>query len=374
MPILKLSPACKGYLWGGTKLKEAYGKEFDGEILAETWELSAHPDGPSQVAAVFGDDALAARLPLSFPEYLALAGRGVLGTDCARFADFPVLIKLIDARRPLSVQVHPDDAQAQALEGGAAVGADGASGGTDGVSGGADGPSAGADGSSAVTGDVSAAQTRFSGKTEAWHVLEAEPGAFLYLGFREPVTEQEFRARIADGTLTEVLNRQEVAPGETYFIPAGTLHAIGAGLVIAEIQQSSNLTYRVFDYGRLGADGKPRALHVEKAVACTRREPPRQFDFGGHLASCEFFTADRFAARDRRIRGAAPFRWFRRPEPYEGVCGPESFVSILVTRGEGTLLCGGCSVPLQKGDSFFLPADSGPFRIDGNAEGVLTTV
>ena len=146
---------------------------------------------------------------------------------------FPVLIKLIDAARPLSVQVHPDDAYAQRVEG-------------------------------------------EPGKTEMWYVVDAQPGAQLYYGFQRELTREEAARRIADGTLTDVLNAVPVKAGDVFFIDAGTVHAIGAGILIAEIQQNSNTTYRVFDYGRLGADGKPRALHVEKALDVARLCPPER--------------------------------------------------------------------------------------------------
>ena len=130
------------------------------------------------------------------------------------------------------------------------------------------------------------------GKTEMWYVLEAEPNAFLYYGFKHPITKKEYKQRIENNTLTEVLNAAPVKKGDVFFIPAGTLHAICKGIVIAEIQQNSNVTYRVYDYGRLGADGKPRQLHVAQALEVTRCVPPQPQDFGGHLAACEYFTAD----------------------------------------------------------------------------------
>lgn len=173
---------------------------------------------------------------------------------------FPVLIKLIDAARPLSVQVHPDDAYAQRVEG-------------------------------------------EPGKTEMWYVVDAQPGAQLYYGFQRELTREEAARRIADGTLTDVLNAVPVKAGDVFFIDAGTVHAIGADILIAEIQQNSNTTYRVFDYGRLGADGKPRALHVEKALDVARLCPPERPagpmgkpEQNGDctstlLAKCGYFTA-----------------------------------------------------------------------------------
>ena len=220
MSILKLTPACKDYLWGGTKLITDYGKRYDGACLAETWELSGHPDGPSVLAS--GPDA-----GKTLAEYLA-AHPGALGEHGRKFAELPVLIKLIDAAKDLSIQVHPDDAYARAHEG-------------------------------------------QNGKTEMWYVLSAEPDAFLYCGFSRDISRDELARRIADNTLPEVLRRVNVKAGDTVFIPAGTIHAICRGIVVAEVQQSSNVTYRVCDYGRLGPDGKPRALHIAQALDVTRR-------------------------------------------------------------------------------------------------------
>ena len=220
MSILKLAPACKDYLWGGTKLITDYGKRYDGARLAETWELSGHPDGPSVLTS--GPDA-----GKTLAEYLA-AHPGALGEHGRKFAELPVLIKLIDAAKDLSIQVHPDDAYARAHEG-------------------------------------------QNGKTEMWYVLSAEPDAFLYCGFSRDISRDELKRRIADNTLPEVLRRVNVKAGDTVFIPAGTIHAICRGIVVAEVQQSSNVTYRVCDYGRLGPDGKPRALHIAQALDVTRR-------------------------------------------------------------------------------------------------------
>ncbi len=203
MPVYKLKPACKDYLWGGDRLKKEYHKEFAGERLAETWELSCHPDGPSVIAE--GPEA-----GLTLPQYIEKHGKGVLGSNCQIFQDFPILIKFIDARDDLSIQVHPNNIDALEKE-------------------------------------------HQYGKTEMWYVLEAEEGAYLYYGFKRPLTQEEYRRRIRDNTLEEVLNAVPVQKGDMFYIPAGTVHAICKGMVIAEIQQNSNVTYRVYDHGRVGA-------------------------------------------------------------------------------------------------------------------------
>ena len=306
MPILKLKPACKDYLWGGSKLREEYNISSDLNSLAEAWVLSCHPDGPSVVEN--GPDA-----GLTLPEYIEKHGREVLGKNCARFEDFPILVKFIDAKGDLSIQVHPDNAYALEHEG-------------------------------------------QYGKTEMWCVLEAVPGAFLYYGFKRPITKKEYKQRIENNTLTEVLNAAPVKKGDVFFIPAGTLHAICKGIVIAEIQQNSNVTYRVYDYGRLGADGKPRQLHVAQALEVTQRVPPQPQDFGGHLAACRYFVAD-------AVQGGAG-----------GVCDETSFTSLLITGGEGVLSCGGEELAVRKGDSLFLPAGSGDWKLTGSASALLCRV
>ena len=177
-----------------------------------------------------------------------------------------------------------------------------------------------------------------------------------YYGFDHEISKAEFEERIKNNTLTEVLNAVPVHKGDCFFIPAGTLHAICKGIVIAEVQQNSNVTYRVYDYGRVGADGKPRALHVEKALDVTLRTPPVKHDFGSHLAQGEYFTVD-------AKNGA-----------FEDTADEKSFVSLLVTDGEGELTCGGETVVVKKGDSFFLPAGSGSYAVRGTCQTLVTRV
>ena len=179
----------------------------------------------------------------------AAAHPEALGTDCAKFEQFPILTKFIDASSNLSIQVHPSN-------------------------------------------DYALKNEHQYGKTEMWYVLDCVPGAYLYYGFTHEISKEEFAERIKNNTLTEVLNAVPVHKGDCFFIPSGTLHAICQGIVVAEVQQNSNVTYRVYDYGRVGADGKPRALHIEKALDVTRRTPPQKHDFGSHLAQCEYFTVD----------------------------------------------------------------------------------
>ena len=212
-PLL-LKPVFKSYLWGGDRLQKEFGFHSGDPITAEAWMLACHKDGSSVVA----NGALAGQM---LPDVLQKWG----------YEELPILIKLIDAKQKLSVQVHPDQEYALLHEGD-------------------------------------------NGKTEMWYVVDCAEGAELIYGFQKRISREEFKKRIEDNTLDEVVNRVPVQRGDVFFIEAGTLHAIGEGVLIAEIQQSSNVTYRVSDYGRLDANGKPRALHVEKALDVTVTDVP----------------------------------------------------------------------------------------------------
>lgn len=312
MSVLKLKPSCKDYLWGGHRLVDEYGKEYDGEILAETWELSCHPDGPSTIV----NGAYAGK---TLEEYIEAEGKEVLGTNCRRFRDFPILTKFIDAKQDLSIQVHPDNRYALKNEG-------------------------------------------QYGKTEMWYVVDAGKEAFLYYGFKKEVSKEEFARRIREDTLLEVLNAVPVQKGDVLFIESGTIHAIGKDILIAEIQQNSNVTYRVYDYGRVGKDGKKRDLHIEKAIAVTNRVPLiKSRSSYPHVADCDYFTVDKLNLDGRMMCRV------------EGTVSEESFVSILILDGEGVVSCGN-KVSYQKGDSLFLPAGSGAYVIEGSCDALITTI
>ena len=314
MGVLKLKPVCKYYLWGGQRLKHEYGfSGDDDDIVAEAWVLSCHPDGSSIIAGGKYDGKTLA-------EYIKEKGRACLGTNCSRFEEFPILAKFIDARDHLSIQVHPGNEYALKNEG-------------------------------------------QYGKTEMWYILDAEPDAFLYYGFKEEISEEEFAARIKNNTLLEVLNAAPVKKGDVFFIESGTLHAVGKGILLAEIQQNSNVTYRIYDYGRVGKDGKTRELHIDKALAVTRRAPakPHIHDYP-HLADCEYFTVDKFDLDGKITRRV------------EGDIDEKSFLSIMVLDGAGTITAGGDTVSFKKGDSLFLPAATGTWQAEGVCDALLTWV
>ena len=307
MSILKLKPACKAYVWGGHRLVDDFNVEYDGEILAEAWALSCHPDGASTIInGEFGGRTLS--------EYIDANGREVLGENCRRFRDFPLLIKLIDAKKNLSIQVHPSNAYALEHEG------------------------------------------QF-GKTEMWYIVDAEPGSFIYYGFKREISREEFSARIEQNNLLEVLNAVEVQRGDVILIESGTLHAIGAGIVVAEIQQNSNVTYRVYDYG------SARELHIEKALAVTNRVPiVRKGSAYPHIADCDYFTVDKLT-----LDGQLTYRT-------QGRVDHKSFLSILILDGHGTLSNQTEAIEYRKGDSFFMAAGAGDWQLEGKCDALLTTV
>jgi len=297
---MKLTPYISETIWGGNRLAEEYDIDPQGRAnCAEAWALSAHPKGSSVVQnGVYAGmrlDALYAMAP------------GLFGHIDAR--GFPILVKLIDARDDLSVQVHPRDTDSVLRPGEA-------------------------------------------GKTECWYILDARPGAKLYLGFRRAVSREEFARAIERQTLMDLVQAFEVRAGEFYFIPAGTLHAIGRGVLLAEVQQNSDTTYRAYDYGRL-QNGAARQLHVEQALAVTDLtpyKPSRQT-----RAACEYFSVEEWRGD---FMGSAD----------------ESFVSLLVLDHTGTLLCAGMELSLRKGDSVLIPAGAGEFRAAGECRGLVTRV
>lgn len=299
-PLLLKAPI-KDYLWGGTRLIDEFGFKTDKEKAAEAWVLSCHKDGNSIVKN--GEHA-----GKTLQEVLDVWGKDVLGVKAARFTYFPILIKLIDAKDRLSVQVHPDDEYALSHEG-------------------------------------------EYGKTEMWYVVDCDEGAQLIYGFNQDISQGEFLERINNNNLSPVCNYVPVKKGDVFFIEAGTMHAIGKGILIAEVQQNSNTTYRVSDYGRLGADGKPRQLHIKQAIDVTKTKTPSMpygnvgdvtlYPFGTvrELAKCDYFTSE-LINLDGNV----------------GVYDNESFISLLVTEGEVLLSYTGGMMSLKKGDSVFVPA------------------
>lgn len=316
-PLLLKAPL-KDYLWGGKRLIEEFGFDCDSDKAAEAWMLSCHKDGNSIVKnGEFSGCTL--------QEVLNNWGKAALGKNAYGFEYFPILIKLIDAKDRLSIQVHPDDKYALKNEG-------------------------------------------EYGKTEMWYVVDCDEGAQLIYGFNKDISKSEFAERINNNDLSAVCNYVPVKKGDVFFINAGTMHAIGKGILIAEVQQNSNTTYRVSDYGRLGADGKPRQLHIKQAVEVTSTEKPSApygavgdvtlYPFGTvrELASCNYFKTELI-----NLNGNV------------GVYDNDSFISLLILSGEVALSYTGGMMKLKKGDSLFIPAKL-KTRLCGSAEILYTHI
>ena len=315
MEILKLLPVGKETLWGGTRLKKEYGKDFPMDKLGETWECSVHPDGMSLVAnGQYRNQTLGSVLQ-QHPEYL--------GSKIPGGKDFPILVKFIDANQDLSVQVHPDDEYAQQ-------------------------------------------HGLPNGKTEMWYIMDAVPDAEIIYGFEHQVDKEKLAQAVVAGNLDKHLHKVKVQKGESYFVPAGTVHGIGAGVLVAEIQQSSNETYRVYDYNRQDAQGHTRELHFDKAVATLDMSPISRNSHSQRLVkyypncsreilcACEYFVTEKIVTK-------------------YGFSFPmltTSFQVVLCLEGEGTLEINTEDfkpVPFNKGDCLFIPAGKGKCCLFGAA-------
>lgn len=316
-----LRPAGKDYLWGGHRLNDDFAKGIDMQPLAETWECSTHPDGPSTVASgPFAGQPLPEVLR-AHPEFL---GSHIHSSD----GQLPILIKFIDARQDLSVQVHPSDAYAREHENGQL------------------------------------------GKSEMWYVVDTVGDASLIYGFNRTIDRQTLRQSLLDGSVERYLQKVRIQKGDVFFIPAGMVHAIGAGALVAEIQESSNLTYRMYDYGRPDKDGKPRPLHIDRALdvadltgGITPRQPLRVLRYAPGRASellcrCRYFVVERWVINTERIRAMAPL-----------AATDRSFQVLLCVDGCGVAFPeGGDALPFFRGDCLFVPAGSVPLRLHGRAQ------
>ena len=286
--IVRMEPAFKDNLWGGTRLRDVYGKKCDYDIVAESWELSTHKAGQSIVAT-------GKNKGLMLGEYINRFGRGILGWKCDPYERFPLLIKFIDSRESLSIQVHPGD-------------------------------------------DYALQKEDEYGKNELWYVVDCEPESYLYCGFSRDTDEAEVRRRIEDGTLTEILNKIPVKKGDSYFIENGTVHAIGPGVLICEIQQSSNVTYRLYDYQRRDKYGELRELHIDKAMEVTNfHEKDME---AAKTMECKYFSIEKSV-----FDGEVSFN-----------LDDSSFRAFVILEGSGQVSCGEESLAYRPADCFFVPA------------------
>ena len=307
-------PTAKDYLWGGSRLNDDFNMGINVEPFAEAWVCSTHPDGPS---FLLSGETLR-DIITEHPEYLGTHARSIAD------GEFPILIKLIDAKKDLSVQVHPDDDYA------------------------------------AKYGQL--------GKTEMWYVLDAIKGAELVYGFNRDVDAEQVRGAISSGTIDSLLNHVEVHKNDLFYIESGMIHAIGAGCLIAEIQESSNLTYRLYDYDRIDKNGQRRPLHIERALdvmnmksSVAPRQPMRILKYSSGYASelltrCKYFQVERLLLNTEN-RKLALFQ-----------TGSNSFHALLCVDGCGTMLGEDINIPFFKGDCIFVPADSIKLLLHGQAQ------
>ena len=308
--MYKFKPILKTIIWGGEKIVPYKQIKTDQHSVGESWELSG----------VKGDESVVAEGPdagMTLPALIARDGAKLLGKkNFERFGEeFPLLIKFIDARQDLSIQVHPNDKLAWERH-------------------------------------------HSKGKTEMWYVVATDEGAHLPSGFAKQVTPEQYEASVANHTITDILTDYRIAPGDVFFLPAGRVHAIGAGSFIAEIQQTSNITYRIYDYGRVGADGKPRELHTELAKEAidytvlpdyrTHYTPTQ--NCGVELVSCPYFTTTLYDLTQARTIDLSSL---------------DSFLVVICMGGHATLSTdGGDPMPIHQGETVLIPASTRTLRIE----------
>jgi len=295
-PII-LSPIAKNRVWGGDRLS-ALGAE---PPIGEHWVLSVREDDNNTISnGEFAGKSLD-RVLKEHPEFL--------GTECAK-EKFPLLIRFIDSKESLSIQVHPDDISAAEL------------------------------------GEE-------CGKTEMWYIIDTEPDSYIYFGIKDEYSDNEVKDAILSGAdPTPYLNKVPVRAGDCYFIAGGTPHAIGGGNYICEIQQNCDTTYRIYDYGR------PRELHLKQAAVSVKKNSIGYTNSESVLAKCEYFTSELIAIKGEMLIEATP----------------ERFISLTVVGGAGTIVAVDAEYHLKERDSVFIPAGEEKYLIRGNAAIIKTTV
>ena len=313
MKPIKMKPIFKQYIWGGDNIRKLYGKDTPEPPVAESWEISAHPDGMSIADGGECDG-------MTINDICKKYGRDFYGDSMNEGDDFPLMLKILDAKDKLSVQVHPDDEYAAKYENGG------------------------------------------KGKTEAWYILHADNEASLVYGFKEDMTKESFKSAIDEGRVEEVLNKVKCNTGDVFYIPSGTIHAVGKGLVIAEIQQSSNTTYRVYDYNRRDNNGNLRELHIDKAldVSNMKSSVGKEKTEGSveksagctvrHIISGQYFYFDEIGISEKFAANT------------DGLLH-----MMFIAEGE----FGINGIRLKKGDSILIPASTGAYCVKGNGKALL---
>lgn len=310
--VVRFAPVYKNYLWGGDRIVRRFRPDLPAGIYAESWEISVRPEGMSVVECGPLKGATLSELVDRF-------GAAVLGTAVPS-GKFPLLLKLIDARETLSVQVHPNDANAAATGG--------------------------------------------EPKSEMWYVLDADPGAELFLGFVPGVTPARLLDALRSDEVAPLLRRRAVRPGDAVYVPGGAVHAIGTGCLMLECQQSSNTTYRLYDWGRRGPDGQPRELHIEQALRSIDwtfepcESPPRALPCESSCEAWELLNTPYFRACRYRLKGA--LRW---------PANPQSFRMLFVVKGGCRFRSDDASdETVPAGRSALIPACAGELEVSPLAQ------
>ncbi len=319
LPILKFAPIFKSVIWGGTRIAEFKNIESQGDHVGESWELSP----------MKGNESVVSEGPFkgqSLPELMATRGREIMGERLfAKYGEhFPLLIKFIDSTDDLSIQVHPDD-------------------------------------------ELAAKRHNSLGKTEMWYSVMPAEGAYLYAGFTTQITPDEFRKKVADNTIVDVLGKYYPKQGDMFFLPAGRVHSIGRGNFVLEIQEASDITYRIYDYDRRDAQGNPRQLHIEESVdsinyADTAMEVKNfapEANVETVMEKCPFFTTTVI-----EVKGEVTIDTKAR----------DSFSVIIATRGNVTLMDQDCRITeLKQGETVLVPATVEKVTVTAEDAEIVTT-
>ena len=314
-----LKPVGKDYLWGGSRLNDDFSKNLPVSPLAETWECSTHEAGICEIGSGAFEGQSLKEVLKTYPQ--------MLGRHANPNGELPILVKLIDAKEDLSIQVHPDDEYAFEHENGSL------------------------------------------GKTEMWYVLYAAPGSEIVYGFKEDTTKEEVAGALRENRIDSMLQHVPIKKDQVFFVPPGTVHGIGKGALLAEVQESSDITYRLYDYDRVGKDGKKRELHIEKALEVmdyARKDSPRQpirvlkYTMGSAseiLNRCKYFQTERLLMNTERCREYMSFPQLA-----------ETFQILLCTDGCGVLHAGNETLDIFRGDCIFIPAGEKTMKLHGMAQ------
>lgn len=316
--IYSLQPFLSPKIWGGESLSKQFAKTNNAteQLIGESWEISAHPDGEAIIENGSYSGNSLAQLVSDHPE--------VLGSYPNQLGYFPVLTKFIDANEALSIQVHPEDEYANTHD-------------------------------------------NDNGKTEMWYIIDAKPDSYIYLGPKEDLNKEQITRALKDGTFEHLLQAYPVTPGDCYYVSAGTIHAIGAGVLVYEVQQSSNITYRLYDYNRPDSDGNLRELHIEKSLDVLDYEPVDQ--------QYVSLTKDRKADDEKLFHG----KYFQTDIINNNGernlrVGEESFLGLTLISGTATANRVNDSLELQAGQTIFVPAGPEELKITGTGKAITVRV